>query len=371
MSDRSRHDGTASDRASEKPSQLKEIAADLRSAGVEDASERHGRRPFMEPLSLYPAIPTVGLQVASERPPVLAASPSEDTAVTSIGPRPSLVVCTVHFAAALQGSLVESLSGVLRREYPHAAPAPQLPSGSQMFFSAPGRHWAVWLTPCAFGLETRRFQELGELHERLGIVMRRLEPRLYSRVGLRCVYQVPVSPRPLRPDQRHLSQVVQWRSYGGQSCFDLDVSVENVTPVRLEESLEEIFRASRPLPLGPLSSPGADFWGLPAEAATVSSPPRDPHSTTVAAFPELLPFPPQPSETETVADERADLLAREYDGDDLSHDEQERLSFLTARLEKLLAPAAVQELESLVEMAEEADQIRQWARESRNSLGLK
>jgi hypothetical protein len=40
-------------------------------------------------------------------------------------------------------------------------------------------------------------------------------------------------------------------------------------------------------------------------------------------------------------------------------------------LEKLLPPVSIQELESLLEMAEEAEHIRQWARESRQSLGLK
>jgi hypothetical protein len=294
MSDRSRHDGVLSDRASEQPSQLQEIAADLRSAGVEDASERHGRRRFMEPLSLYQASPTVGLQVASGPQQTTATSPSEGTAVTTIEPRPSLVVCTVHFLPAIQGNLMATLSGALRREYPNAS-APQVPSGPPVFFSAPDRNWAVWLTPYAIGLETRHFQEFGELHERLGAVVRYLDPGLYKRVGLRCVYQVPVDPRPLPPDQRHLSQVVQWRSHGGRSSFDLDVSIENVPPARLGESLEEIFRASRPLAPGQRLSYVADFEIQPDAVV----PPL--RATTVAAFPELLPFEPEPSEAETVA----------------------------------------------------------------------
>jgi len=323
----------------------------------------------MEPLSFCQASPTIGLQVASGPLQTTATSPSEGTAVTTIEPRPSLVVCTVHFAPAIHGNLMESLSGALRRDYPQAS-IPRVPSGRQVYFSAPDGNWAVWLTPCAIGLETRHFQEFGEFHERLGAVTRFLDPGLlYKRVGLRCIYQVPVEPRPLLPDQRHLSQVVQWRSHGGQSCFDLDVSAENVPPAQLGESLEEIFRASRPLAPGQFLSHAVDFWGGEPEAAVASL--RTTPPTTVAAFPELLPFEPEPSEVETVADERAELLARKYGGEELSRDEQERLASLTVRLEKLLPPVSIQELENLLEMAEEAEHIRQWARESRQGLGLK
>ena len=107
------------------------------------------------------------------------------------------------------------------------------------------------------------------------------------------------------------------------------------------------------------------------EPDAAAPPLRETPSTEVAAFPELLSFAPEPAHVETVADERAELLARKYGGEELSQDEQERLASLTARLEKLLPPVSIQELETLFEMAEAAEHILQWARESRQSLGMK
>ena len=76
------------------------------------------------------------------------------------------------------------------------------------------------------------------------------------------------------------------------------------------------------------------------------------------------------SETEAVASERSDLLARKHGGQRLSRSEQERLDVLTSRLAQLLPPVSMGELEALLEMAEEAERIREQARERRQRLGL-
>ena len=82
------------------------------------------------------------------------------------------------------------------------------------------------------------------------------------------------------------------------------------------------------------------------------------------------PHPPEIPETDAVASERAELLARKHGGQRLSRPEQERLAFLTSRLEQLLPPVSVGELEALLRMAEEAERIREQARERRGRLGL-
>jgi len=76
------------------------------------------------------------------------------------------------------------------------------------------------------------------------------------------------------------------------------------------------------------------------------------------------------SETEAVAGERSELLARKHGGQRLSRREQERLGFLTTRLEQLLPPVSMGELEALLQMAEEAERIREQARDRRRRLGL-
>lgn len=73
-------------------------------------------------------------------------------------------------------------------------------------------------------------------------------------------------------------------------------------------------------------------------------------------------------EVEAVAGERSMLLARKHGGQKLSPGEQERLATLTARLEKLLPPVSIRELETLLEMAEEVERIRERARERRQRL---
>ena len=78
----------------------------------------------------------------------------------------------------------------------------------------------------------------------------------------------------------------------------------------------------------------------------------------------------QASETEAVASERSELLARKHGGQKLSRSEQQRLDFLTSRLTQLLPPVSMGELESLLRMAEEAERIREQARERRRRLGL-
>lgn len=77
------------------------------------------------------------------------------------------------------------------------------------------------------------------------------------------------------------------------------------------------------------------------------------------------------SEMEAVAGERSELLARKHGGDRLSRSEQERLDLLTSRLEQLLPPVSSEELETLLQMAEEAERIRERARERRQQLGLR
>ncbi len=73
-------------------------------------------------------------------------------------------------------------------------------------------------------------------------------------------------------------------------------------------------------------------------------------------------------EVEMVAGERSRLLARKHGGQKLSPGEQERLAFLTSRLEELLPPVSIRDLETLLEMAEEAERIRERARERRQRL---
>jgi len=292
--------------------------------------------------------------------------------VTSIEPSPRLVVCTVQFVPSLPSGYVESLSGELRREYPFVS-APRVPSGPEVFYSAPDRWWAAWLTPSAIGLETRRFRDIRELQDRLGAVVRLLDAGLYQRVGLKSFFRVQPSwtPRPLPPNRRHLGQMIQWGSQGGRTYCALDVFAENVAPASLHEHLSEIFQASRYLAPDTAASeeedpelaPDGTFAVVPAIVATA-----------VAAYPELDPFddppPADPSEVEQVAGARAELLARKHGGPGLSRDEQERLRVLTARLEELLPPVSSGDLEVLVEMAEGAERIRQRDRERRIRLGL-
>ena len=76
------------------------------------------------------------------------------------------------------------------------------------------------------------------------------------------------------------------------------------------------------------------------------------------------------SEVEAVAGERSELLARKHGGERLSRREQERLDLLTSRLKQLLPPVSPEELETLVQMAEEAERIRERARERRQQMGL-
>jgi len=76
------------------------------------------------------------------------------------------------------------------------------------------------------------------------------------------------------------------------------------------------------------------------------------------------------SEIEAVASERSELLARKHGGQRLSRAERERLGFLTTRLEQLLPPVSMGELEALLQMAEEAERIREQARDRRRRLGL-
>lgn len=83
-----------------------------------------------------------------------------------------------------------------------------------------------------------------------------------------------------------------------------------------------------------------------------------------------LPPHSEASETESVAGERAELLARKHAGQGLSGREQARLDLLTSRLEQLLPPVSMGELTALLEMAEEAERIREQARERRHRLGL-
>lgn len=73
-------------------------------------------------------------------------------------------------------------------------------------------------------------------------------------------------------------------------------------------------------------------------------------------------------EVETVAGERSRLLARKHSGQKLSSGEQDRLALLTARLEELLPPVSIRDLEALLEMAEEVEGIRERARERRQRL---
>ena len=82
------------------------------------------------------------------------------------------------------------------------------------------------------------------------------------------------------------------------------------------------------------------------------------------------PHPPEVPETDAVASERAELLARKHGGQRLARAEQERLVFLTSRLEQLLPLVSMGELEALLQMAEEAERIREQARERRQRLGL-
>lgn len=75
-------------------------------------------------------------------------------------------------------------------------------------------------------------------------------------------------------------------------------------------------------------------------------------------------------EADAVAAERSRLLSHKHSGQRLSPAEQDRLAHLTARLRELLPPISLGELEGLLEMAEEAENIRERARERRQRLGL-
>ena len=73
-------------------------------------------------------------------------------------------------------------------------------------------------------------------------------------------------------------------------------------------------------------------------------------------------------EVEAVAGERSRLLSRKHGGQKLSPGEQERLAFLTVRLEELLPPVSIRDLEALLAVAEEVERIRERARERRQRL---
>lgn len=94
------------------------------------------------------------------------------------------------------------------------------------------------------------------------------------------------------------------------------------------------------------------------------------HRKQVTTGPEPVPVSGAPSEAATVAEERSKLLARKYGGHGLSQGEQERLQLLTARLEELLPPVSIRDLEALLEMTEEVERIRERARERRQRSGL-
>ena len=79
---------------------------------------------------------------------------------------------------------------------------------------------------------------------------------------------------------------------------------------------------------------------------------------------------PVQTEASKVAGERSELLARKYGGQQLSESEHERLWLLTEKLEKLLPPVSVGELESLLSLTEELGRIRERAQERRQRLGL-
>ena len=74
-------------------------------------------------------------------------------------------------------------------------------------------------------------------------------------------------------------------------------------------------------------------------------------------------------EADLMASERSRLLARKHGGQSLSSGEQERLELLTARLQELLPPISIGDLEALLEMAEEVERIRERARERRQRVG--
>jgi len=71
-----------------------------------------------------------------------------------------------------------------------------------------------------------------------------------------------------------------------------------------------------------------------------------------------------------VARERSELLGRKHTGQTLSSAERQRLTLLTARLEQLLPPISVGDLEALLEMTEEVERIRERAKERRSRMGL-
>ncbi|MFY9821809.1 MAG: hypothetical protein WAM82_10535 [Thermoanaerobaculia bacterium] len=285
--------------------------------------------------------------------------------MTTLEPPPRLVVCTVSLEPKSRAGLAERLQAT----YPHVL-APRGAAGPTIFADQ-GRRWAVWFSPSAIGLETNRFLDFGELWKRLHDVLRWVEAGPFLRVGLRSVFRVPSSwttaPRSPLPEKQHLGQVIRWSAHGGQAFLDLDVFAENLQFAGLHAHLEEIFLTCRQL------SPGAVDFGTESTVFSVEAPApvlRRTHETTVVqAFLELLPFRPEPS-LEEVAGERSELLARKYGEGNLSAGEQERLAALTARLEQLLPPVSVQDLENLHAMATEADRLLQRARQRRERLGL-
>jgi len=70
-----------------------------------------------------------------------------------------------------------------------------------------------------------------------------------------------------------------------------------------------------------------------------------------------------------LAGERSELLARKHGEKNLSAGEQKHLEELTARLNELLPPISLRELEALLEMTEEVKGIRERARVRRCRLG--
>jgi hypothetical protein len=76
------------------------------------------------------------------------------------------------------------------------------------------------------------------------------------------------------------------------------------------------------------------------------------------------------TDVDAVAGERAELLTRRYGGQALSSREQDKLEALTARLKELLPPVSMRDLETLFELAQEAERVRERARERRQRLDL-
>jgi len=86
--------------------------------------------------------------------------------------------------------------------------------------------------------------------------------------------------------------------------------------------------------------------------------------------PKPTPSAPGANLVGVLADERSELLARKYSGEELSPGELERLETLTASLREALPQISPGELEVLLEMTEGVESIRERARERRQRLGL-